>query len=322
MNGTVARIALLALLVPAAPSAPAQGWPSKPIRLIVPFPAGATTDFLARVVADKIGPALGQTVVVENRAGAAGNVGTDLVAKSVPDGYTVVMGTVAQTISETLYTKLPFSIQRDLAPVALVARVPNVMEVHPSVPAKTVKEYIALARARPGQITFVSGGSGTSVHMSGEMLKMMTGIDIVHVPYKGAAPALVDLVGGHVMSMFDNLPSSMPHIRSGRLRALAVTTAQRYAALPDLPTVAEAGVPGYEASSWFGILGPAAMPREALARLNAEVNRAIRLPDVQERLAQEGAIVAPISPEEFGAFIRTEVAKWAKVVKASGAKAD
>ena len=303
-------------------SANAQSYPAKPIRYIVPFPPAGATDILARWVAEKITPALGQTVVVENRPGAAGGVGTELVAKSAPDGYTMLMATAAQSISETLYAKQPFSFARDLAAVALIARVPNVMEVHPSVPARTVKQFIALAKTRPGQLNFASSGSGTTLHMSGELFKQMTGTDIVHVPYKGSAPAINDLMAGNVSVMWDNLPASMPFIKAGRLRAIAVTTASRYPGLPDLPTVAESGVPGYEASAWFGVVVPAGTSREIVARLNREINRAVGLPDMKERFAQQGAIPAPGTPEEFTAWIRSEIAKWGKVVKASGARVD
>jgi len=303
-------------------NAAAQAWPSRPIRYIVPFPPAGATDILARIAADKISGPLGQPVVVENRPGAAGNVGTELVVKAPADGYTILQATVAQSISETLYTNLPFSFGRDLAPVALIARVPNVMIVHPSVPANSVREFIALAKARPGQINFASSGSGTSIHMSAEMFKMLTGVDIVHIPYKGSGPALADLLGGQVSVMFDNLTSSIGHIRSGKLRALAITTATRYPALPDLPTMQEAGVAGYEASAWFGIVAPKATPMEIVNRLNSEVNKMLALPDVKEKLLQQGAIAAPGTPEQFGAFIQDEIAKWAKVVKASGAKVE
>jgi tripartite-type tricarboxylate transporter receptor subunit TctC len=316
--------ALLAALLVCTPPALAQkaDWPVKPVRYIVPFPPAGATDILARFVAEKVSPMLGQPVVVENRAGAAGAVGTEHVAKSAPDGYTILMATAAQSISETLYTKQPFSFARDLAPVAQVARVPNVMVVHPSLPVKNVKDFIALAKSRPGQINFASSGAGTTLHMSGEMFKLMTGVDIVHVPYKGSAPALTDLIAGHVSVMWDNLPAAMPHIKSGRLRPVAITTAARHAGMPELPTVAESGVPGFEASAWFGVVAPAAVPKDVIARLNAAINRAVGLPDMRERFEQQGAIPVTATPEEFGAFIRAEIAKWAKVVKASGAKVD
>ena len=316
------KLAAAMVFVVAALPAAAQTYPAKTIRYIVPFPPAGATDILARWVAEKITPALGHSVVVENRPGAAGGVGTDLVAKSPPDGYTILMATAAQAISETLYVRQPFSFARDLTAVALIARVPNVMEVHPSVPVKTVREFIALAKAQPGQINFASSGAGTTIHMSGELFKLLTGVNIVHIPYKGSAPALNDLVAGQVSVMWDNLPASMPFIKAGRLRAIAITTANRYPGLPDLPTVAESGVPGYEASAWFGIVAPAAMPREAIARLNAEVNRAINLPDMKERFVQQGATPAPGTPEDFSTWIREEIAKWGKVVKASGAKVE
>jgi tripartite-type tricarboxylate transporter receptor subunit TctC len=314
--------AALALACGVALQAHAQAWPSKPVRYVVPFPPGGATDILARSIADKLGPALGQPVIVENRAGAAGNLGTELVAKAAPDGYTILMVTVAQSISESLYAKLAYNLMRDLAPVILVARVPNVMVVHPSVPARSVKEFIAYAKANPGKINFASSGSGTSIHMSGELFKLLTGVDIVHIPYKGSAAALTDLIGGQVSVMFDNLPPSMPHIRSGKLRALAVTTTSRYPALPDLPTMVEAGVPGYESSSWFGIMVPAGTSKDIVARLNAEARKIMAMADVRDRFDQQGAVASPGTPEEFDKFIRAEITKWAKVVKASGAKVD
>jgi tripartite-type tricarboxylate transporter receptor subunit TctC len=317
------RLALaLAVALVCASAAHAQTWPSKPIRYIVPFPPGGATDILARSMADKLGPALGQPVIVENRAGAAGNLGTELAAKAAPDGYTILMVTVAQSISETLYAKLGYNLMRDLVPVILVARVPNVMVVHPSVPARSVKEFIDYAKANPGKLNFASSGSGTSIHMSGELFKLLTGVDIVHVPYKGSAAALTDLIGGQVSVMFDNLPPSMPHIRSGKLRALAITTTTRYPALPDLPTMVEAGVPGYESSSWFGIMVPTGTSKEVVARLNAEARKIMAMPDVHERFDQQGAVASPGTPEDFDRFIRAEIEKWGKVVKASGAKVD
>jgi tripartite-type tricarboxylate transporter receptor subunit TctC len=316
------RVGVLAALLCISGGAAAQAWPAKPIRYIVPFPPAGATDITARIVADKISGPLGQPVVVENRPGAAGNVGTEMVVKATPDGYTILQATVAQSISETLYTKLSFSFERDLAPAAMVALVPNVMIVHPDVPAKTVQEFIALAKSRPGKINFASSGSGTSIHMSAEMFKMMTGVDIVHIPYKGSGPALTDLLGGQVSVMFDNLTSSIGYIKAGRLRALAVTTVKRYPELPNVPTINESGVPGYEASAWFGIVVPKATPREIVNRINSEVNKAIALPDIREKLAQQGAEATPLTPEQFGAFIHNEVVKWAKVVKASGAKVE
>jgi tripartite-type tricarboxylate transporter receptor subunit TctC len=306
----------------ASGSALAQAWPSKPIRYLVPFPPAGATDITARIIADKIAGPLGQPVVVENRAGAAGNVGTELVAKAAPDGYTILQCTVAQSISATLYAKLNYDLEKDLTPVAMIALVPNVMEVNPNVPAKSVAEFIALARSKPGKINFASSGSGTSIHMSAEMFMMMTGVKMVHVPYKGSGPALAGMLGGEVDVMFDNLTSSIGYIKSGKLRALAVTTATRYPELPDVPTMQEAGVPGYEATAWFGMLAPRGTPRSVIARINAEVNKALALPDVKEKLAQQGAVASAWTPEQFGEFIHNEIAKWAKVVKASGAKVE
>jgi len=306
----------------AAAAAQAQTWPSKPVRYVVPFPPAGATDITARIIADKISAPLGQSVVVENRPGAAGNVGSEFVAKSAPDGYTMLQVTVAQSISATLYAKLNYDLEKDLAPAAMVALVPNVMIVNSSLPAKSVAEFIALAKAKPGKINFASSGSGTSIHMSAEMFKMLTGVDIVHVPYKGSGPALADLLGGQVDVMFDNLTSSIGHIRGGKLRALAVTTVTRYPELPDVPTMQEAGVAGYEATAWFGIMVPKGTPREIVMRINGEVNKALAQVDVKEKLAQQGALARSWTPEEFGSFIHNEIVKWAKVVKASGAKVE
>ena len=306
----------------AAAAAQAQTWPSKPVRYVVPFPPAGATDITARIIADKVSAPLGQSVVVENRPGAAGNVGSEFVAKSAPDGYTMLQVTVAQSISATLYAKLNYDLEKDLAPAAMVALVPNVMIVNSSLPAKSVAEFIALAKAKPGKINFASSGSGTSIHMCAEMFKMLTGVDIVHVPYKGSGPALADLLGGQVDVMFDNLTSSIGHIRGGKLRALAVTTVTRYPELPDVPTMQEAGVAGYEATAWFGIMVPKGTPREIVMRINGEVNKALAQVDVKEKLAQQGALARSWTPEEFGSFIHNEIVKWAKVVKASGAKVE
>jgi len=317
-----ARIVLAVLAASlAATAAQAQTWPSKPVRYVVPLPPAGATDILARIMAEKLSGPFGQSVVVENRPGAAGNVGTEFVAKSPPDGYTILQLTVAQSISATLYEKLNYGLEKDLIPVAMIALVPNVMIVNPSVPAKSVAEFIALAKSRPGRINFASSGSGTSIHMSAEMFKMLTGVNIVHIPYKGSGPALADLMGGQVDVMFDNLTSSIGLIRSGKLRALAVTTSTRYQELPDVPTVQET-VPGYEATAWFGIVAPAGTPREVVMRINGEVNWALAHADVKEKLAQQGALARSWTPEEFGSFIHNEVVKWAKVVKASGAKVE
>ncbi len=318
----VVRALALVLLCGFGPASFAQQYPVKSIRYVVPFPPAGATDILARFVADKLVSALGQQVVVDNRAGVSGNVGMDHVAKSPPDGYTIVMCTAAQLINETLYGKLPFSVLRDFTAVALVAHVPNIMEVHPSIPARTVKEFIALAKSRPGQINYASSGSGTSIHMSAELFQMMTGVKMLHVPYKGSGPALIDLMSGQVQVMFDNLPSSMPYLKAGRLRPIAVTTAKRYPGLPEIPTISESGVAGFEAVASFGVLAPAATPRNVVIRLNTEINRALRLPDMQERFSQQGALPAPGTPEDYTAFIRSEIPKWAKVVKVSGAKVE
>jgi tripartite-type tricarboxylate transporter receptor subunit TctC len=304
-------------------TAVADTYPSKPIKLIVPFPAAGTTDILARVVAQKLTEAWGQPVIVDNRPGAAGNIGADLVAKSPADGYTVLMGTVStHAINPSLYARLPFDHVKDFAPITLVAAVPNILVVNPSVPATSVKELIALAKAKPGKLNFASSGNGTSIHLSGELFKTMTGVDMTHVPYKGSAPALTDLMGGQVNVMFDNMPSAFPHVKSGKLRALAVTSARRSPAVPDLPTVAEAGVPGYEATSWFGLIAPAGTPKEIVNKFSTTVAKILGTPEVRERLSSQGAEPVGNTPEQFSAFIRAETAKWAEVVKKSGAHID
>lgn len=310
-----------ALFCLAASVAFAQGYPSKPVRMVVPFPPGGTTDILARAVGQKLSEAWGQQVVIDNRPGAGGNIGTDIVAKAPADGYTLLMGTVGtHAINASLYAKLPFDPIKDFAPVALVASVPNVLVVNATIPATSVKELIALAKSKPGQLNFASSGNGTSIHLSGELFKSMTGTSILHIPYKGSSPALADLIGGQTNMMFDNLPSSMGHIKSGKLRALAVTSAKRSPALPDVPTIAEAGVAGYEASSWFGVLAPAGTPKEIVAKINADIVKALGVPEIKERLSSQGAEPVGNTPEQFAAYIGTELVKWAKVVKDSGAK--
>jgi tripartite-type tricarboxylate transporter receptor subunit TctC len=301
----------------------AQSYPNHAIRLVVPFPAGGTTDILARAAAQKLTETLGQSVVVDNRPGAGGNIGSELVAKAAPDGYTLLMGTVGtHAINPSLYTKMPYDHIKDFVPVVLVAGVPNVLVVNPSLPINSVADLIKLAKAKPGTINFASSGSGTSIHLSGELFKTMAGVDMTHVPYKGSAPALQDLMGGQVQIMFDNLPSSLALIKAGKLRAIAVTSLKRAPALPDVPTIAESGLPGFEASSWFGILAPAGTPAPIVAKINAEVNKWLQSPDAKEQLLAQGAEAAGGSPEQFVAHIRAETDKWAKVVKASGAKVD
>jgi tripartite-type tricarboxylate transporter receptor subunit TctC len=286
MNRMRRRVAVALLAAGAlglVPLAHAQsGYPGKPVRLVVPFPAGGTTDILARAVAQKLSEAWGQSVVVDNRPGAGGNIGSELVARAAPDGYTLLMGTVGtHAINASLYSKMPYDHVKDFAPVILVAGVPNVLVVNPSVPVNSVPELIAYLKANPGKVNFASSGSGTSIHLSGELFKVMTGVQMTHVPYKGSAPALTDLVGGQVQLMFDNLPSSLAFIKAGKLRALAVTSAARAAALPDVPTIAESGVPGFEASSWVGVLAPTGTPPDVIARINAEVGMWLASPDAR-----------------------------------------
>ena len=325
MKTTSLRLqAVLAIaLASAAGGAFAQAYPSQPIKLIVPFTAGGTTDILARTIGQKLAEAWKQPVIVENKPGAGGNIGADSVAKAKPDGYTLVMGTIGtQAINQSLYEKMPYDSTRDFAPVTLVAVVPNMLVVHPSVPAKNVAELIALAKSRPGQLNFASSSTGGSPHLSGEMFKQMTGTEIVHVPYKGSAPAVTDLLGGQVSMMFDNMPSVLPQVKAGKLRALGVTSARRSPAAPEIPTIAESGVPGYEVDSWFGILAPAGTPKEIVAKLSAEIVKILQMPDVKERLAGQGAVPVGNTPEQFAEHIAKETAKWAKVVKTSGAKVD
>ena len=321
------RLAVGALLafsaLAAAPMAGAQAYPAKPIRIVVPFPPGGATDILARAVAQKLTDAWGQAVVVDNRPGAGGNIGSEIVAKAAPDGYTLEMGTVGtHAINASLYAKMPYDHVKDFAPVILVAGVPNVLVVNPSLPVSSVQELIAYAKANPGKLNFAWSGSGTSIHLAGELFKVMAGVQMTHIPYKGSAPALQDLIGGQVQLMFDNLPPSLPHIKAGKLRALAVTSATRSSALPDTPTIAESGLPGFEASSWFGVLAPAGTPPAIIARLNAEIGAWLASAEAKEKMLALGANIGGGSPEDFARHIAAETAKWQKVVKASGAKVD
>jgi tripartite-type tricarboxylate transporter receptor subunit TctC len=323
MTIRVAAIALSATLLAAGGASaqnPAANYPNKPIRFVVPYTAGGTTDILARIIAAKLTESWGQHVLVDNRPGAGGNIGTDLVAKADPDGYTIVMGAIStHAINPSLYKSIPYDHIRDFAPITRVGLLPNVLVVNPSLPAKTVKEFIAYGKANPGKLNFASPGTGTSLHLSGELFKDMTGIDMVHVPYKGSTPALTDLLGGQVLAMFDNLPASLPHIKGGKLRPLAVTTARRTPALPDVPTMIEAGVPGFEVTSWFAVFAPARTPKEIVAKLNSEMVKIFNSPDVKEKLAQQSVEAAPTTPEELAAFVKSETERWAKVIKATGA---
>jgi len=317
------NVVAAACLALAASFAHAQAYPAKPIRVVVPFPPGGATDILARAAGQKLTETLGQPVIIDNRPGAGGNIGSELVAKSGNDGYTLLMGTVGtHAINASLYAKMPYDHVKDFVPIVLVAGVPNVLVVHPSVPANSVQELIAYGRANPGKLNFASSGSGTSIHLAGELFKVMTGVQMTHVPYKGSAPAVSDLLGGQVQLMFDNLPSALPHIKGGKLKALAVTSMARAPALPDIPTVSESGVPGFEASSWFGLLAPAGTPRDVVTRINGEVAKWLASTDGKEKLAAVGANAAGGSPEDFAKHIAAETAKWAKVVKESGAKVD
>jgi tripartite-type tricarboxylate transporter receptor subunit TctC len=323
MNILLQRWALGMLLALTAALASAQSYPTKPIRIVVPFPPGGATDILARDVAQKLTEAWGQQVIVDNRPGAGGNIGSELVARSAPDGYTLEMGTVGtHAINASLYAKMPYDHLKDFVPVILVAGVPNVLVVNSALPVNSVAELIAYAKANPGKLNFASSGSGTSIHLSAELFKVMAGVQMTHIPYKGSAPALQDLLGGQVQLMFDNLPPSLPQIKAGKLRALAVTTATRAPALPDVPTVAEAGLPGFESSSWFGLLAPAGTPPAIVVKLNAEVAKWLATPDAKERLAKQGANAVGGSPEDFEKHIAAETVKWAKVVKDSGARVD
>jgi tripartite-type tricarboxylate transporter receptor subunit TctC len=301
----------------------AQTYPSKSIRMVVPFPPGGTTDILARTIGQKMAEDWGQPVVIDNRPGAGGNIGSDLVAKAPPDGYTLLMGTIStHAINPSLYKKLPFDPARDFAPISRVGTLPNILIVHPSVPVKSVKELIELAKSKPGDLNFASSGVGTSLHLSGELFNSMAGVKLVHIPYKGSSPALADLLGGQVKIMFDNLPSALPHVKAGKLKPLAVTSTKRVAVLPEVPTVSESGLPGFEVTSWFAVYAPAKTPKDIVTKLNGEIVKILRSADVKDKLAQLGVDAAPTTPEELAAFAKAETEKWGKVVKATGASAD
>ena len=310
-----------AAAIAVAPAAQAQ-YPAKPLRLIVPFPPGGGTDAMARVLAPKLGESIGQQVVVDNRGGAGATIGTEIAAKSAPDGYTLLLMTITNAIGMSLYPNLKYDLVRDFAPITRLATTPHVIVVHPSVPVKTVKELIALAKARPGALAYSSSGTGTAAHLGGEYFASLTGTKMLHVPYKGGGPSVAALVGGEVAVGFTTLPSVIGQIRAGRLRAIAMMTAQRSPSLPDLPTVQDAGIANYDVGSWYGLSAPAGTPREVITRLHDATVKLMVLPDTKERLANSGFEVITSTPEVYGEFVRVEVVRWAKVVQASGAKAD
>jgi tripartite-type tricarboxylate transporter receptor subunit TctC len=310
----------LACLLPALASpAIAADYPSRPIRFIVPFPPGGGNDIVGRVVALKLGEALNQSVVVDNRGGAGGTIGTDLTAKAPPDGYTILINNISLAVNATLIPKLPYDTLKDLAPVTLVGRQPNILVVHPGVPVKTMQDLIDLARAKPGQVTYGSGGVGTASHLATELLKLMTKTEMTHVPYKGLGPALTDLIGGRLTLIISTMASALPQLKAGKLRPVAVTTVQRSPFFPEVPTMNEAGVKGYEFSTWYGLMVPAGTPKAVIDRLNTETAKVLAQPFVKEQFAVQGVDTTPSSPAEFGQYLKTEVAKWGKVVKASGA---
>ncbi len=313
------QLAIVAALL--STTALAQTYPAKTVRIVVGYPPGGPTDVIARTVAQKLTIALGQQVIVDNRPGASGMIGAEQVVKAAPDGYTLLTVPITYAVTPSVYPKMPYDAEKDLAPVALVASSPFILVVHPTLPVKTVKELIALAKSRPGQINYASASTGGMPHLAGELFNMMTGVKLTHIPYKGAAPATVDLLAGQVSLMFNNMLSAMPLVKANKLRAVAVTSLKRSAAIPELPTIAET-VKGFEASGWYGAFAPAATPKDIIAKLNAEINKLMRLPDVAQRLAGDGVEAASMTPAEFGAYLHSEIAKWGRVVQISGTKVD
>ncbi len=319
----VLKIALVALAsFVTIPAALAQQYPSKPVRFIVPFPPGGPTDILGRLAAQRLTDVWGVQVVADNRAGAGGNIGTELCAKSPPDGYTICMMTIAQSISPSIYDKLGFDPQKDLAPVTLMAILPSLLMVHPSLPVKNVKELIALAKAKPGMLTYASTGNGSSPHMLMEMFKWMAGVNLVHVPYKGASPAMIDQISGRIDVAFSTAIAALPFVQQGKVRAIAVSTKARFPPLPNLPSVAESGIKDFDGSSWQGVVMPAGTPREIVLKVNAELVKMLRSSDTKEKILQQGGFASGNSPEEFASFIRAEIDKWAKVAKAAKVKVE
>jgi tripartite-type tricarboxylate transporter receptor subunit TctC len=316
------KLSLSILVLIFAATANAQPFPSKPIKIIVPFPAGGTVDFFARVISTKLSEALGQSVLVENRAGAGGNIAAEAVTKAAPDGYTLLMGSEIIAINTSLYSKIGYDPVKDLAPITLVGTVPNILIVHPSLPVNSVSDLIALAKKSPGKISFASTGQGTSTHLSSELFKLMAQVDMLHVPYKGGPPAIADLISGQVNMMFINMPTGITHVRSGKAKIIAVSSIKRVPQLPDVPTVDQAGVKGFETSAWSGLYAPAGTPVDIINRLNAEVVKILKQPSVKDQLMAQGAEPVGDTPEEFSRFTLAEISKWAKIIKISGAKVD
>jgi len=312
------KIAAAVIMALAAAGAGAQQYPAKAIRMVVGFAPGGGTDLVARIIGQKMTEAWGQPVLVDNRAGATGTIGADIVAKAPADGYTLLMGHVnAHGIAPNLFKKLPYDAERDFQMVAYVGYVPNVLVIHPSIPAQNVKELIAIAKAKPGALNYASSGVGSTQHLAGELFQLLTGTKLVHVPYKGSGPAVVDLLAGHVVANFDTMPPVLPHIKSGRMRALALTTPKRSPQLPNVPTLIEVGLKGFDMTNWYGIMAPAKTPRDAVMKLNAEANRIMALPDAKSKLEEAGTQLDPGTPEKFAAFLHSEIAKYAKLVKAA-----
>ncbi len=319
---TCATVCALAALSAVAPAA-AQPYPQKPVRLIVGFPPGGATDVVARLVGQKLGEQLGQQFVVDNRGGADGNIGAELVAKAPPDGYTLMLATIGtMTINPSLHRKMPFDTLRDFAAISQVTSLPQLLVVHPSVPAKTVSDLIAYAKSRPGQLNFASGGSGSAIHLAGELFKMMSKVDMVHIPYKGSAPAMTDLLSGQVSLMFDQILTALPHVKNGKLRALGVTTEKRSPAAPHIPTISEAALPGYSVATWHGLVAPTATPRTIVQRLSAETAKALQSAEIRDRFSAQGVEPVSSTPEQFAAMMKSELEKWRTVIAASGAKVD
>jgi tripartite-type tricarboxylate transporter receptor subunit TctC len=320
---TVALACAAADCALAQSAADADRYPLKPIRMIVPSAPGSGPDTMARAIGQMLTGVLGQPVVIENRGGAGGAIGGEAAAKAPPDGYALIMASAgSHAVNVGLYPRLPYDPVRDFAPISLVSSAPNILIIHPSLPVKSVKELVALAKAKPGALAFGSGGNGSTAHLSGELFKILAGVNMVHVPFKGAPGAVIAVMSGEVQLAFPNLPPALPQVRAGKLKAIAVTTTERFAAVPQVPTVAESGVPGYEARAWFGVLAPAGTPRPIVTRLNAEIVKIVRTPQMRERMLADGAEAIGSTPEAFAAVIKTDIAKWAKVIKASGAKAD